>query len=274
MKKILGAIGIGLIVLAGFYLVFRFFAAKNWQTCMNGEDQTAIEACTLRIKYLPNDLVKIAALMFRSEHYQKKGLVKEALADMYALTAIIEKDGVRMSAKAMGPVYDRLVVLNSMLGNFEEALRFSDLSIKNEPGQALAYVRRASALVSLNKYSEALSDLDKADSLGYKDRTLYFLRGMSYRKLGASEQAYGNLKIAEALNNVPQEAPVLNAQLGLVCFDLKKYAEASQYLKSALAAGVPCDECPAALAASEKVLLAPPPAPPKPVKKKRGHARK
>ena len=273
MKKVLRVIGIGIGVAAVLFFVFRFFAAKNWQTCMQGEDQVAIEACTFRIKYLPNDLVKISALMFRSEHYQKKGLVKEALADMYAMVAIIEKGGVRMSARTIGPVYDRLVLLNSMLGNFEEALRFSELSIKNDPGQALSYVRRASALLSFNKYSAALSDLDKADSLGYKDRTLYFLRGMAYRGLGAYEQSYRSLKNAEALNNVPQEAPVLNAQLGLACFALKRYDEALPYLKNALAAGVPCDECPAALAAAEKALLPPPP-PPKPVKKKRGHGRK
>jgi len=80
--------------------------------------------------------------------------------------------------------------------DFFGALADAEASIALEPNVAASYVNRGAALVGLARYSEALSVLDKAITLGAgnKAQMAYYDRGLARDYLGDMRGAYFDYK--------------------------------------------------------------------------------
>ena len=70
-------------------------------------------------------------------------------------------------------------------GRFEEALGYYRAAIDADPGNALAYAGMGDALVRLERYGEALKNLDRALALGLTRDTVRTLREVALERLDA-----------------------------------------------------------------------------------------
>ncbi len=79
------------------------------------------------------------------------------------------------------------------------ALKRYSRALEYDPGYAPAYVNRAEVYLRLSKYSDALRDLDQAQTLDPRNARVYYFRGLAYKGLGDMARMQENLQRAAAL---------------------------------------------------------------------------
>jgi tetratricopeptide (TPR) repeat protein len=83
---------------------------------------------------------------------------------------------------------------------YEKSLeRFSSF-ISKDPELQIGYLSRGAANIQLERFHDAIGDLDEAEALDQKNPKVYHLRGIAYSKLGKHEEALENIDRAIAIN--------------------------------------------------------------------------
>jgi tetratricopeptide (TPR) repeat protein len=239
--------------LAAVIAIFSIYAWRNYTVCRNGEGARAIASCSMVIKYVPINSAKVTSLNCRAAQYEKISLKNEALADLAASARLVESGGGAMSGDTLAPMYGRLAILNHKLTNDADVLKYADLAVQNGSTDPDVYMVRAFLNLGLDKNAEALADLQKSESLGYKQPQLYFNYASAYRGLGNYAKAYTLLKEAEPTMLTPDDMNRFNRVMGFTCFELRHYAESIAYLKKYAASGEVCQECVSAMALAEEL---------------------
>jgi len=269
MKKIAYGIGITICVFALVLISLVIFVKKKESACRSGKDvkpMEAVEACNFIIKHVPVEMLKWSYRYSKAEHYYDAGMKKEALSELDDMLRIYESGQVpAVSEKTAVHVYALAAFYNFKAADLSKAGKYADIAIQKGSQKKEMFAIRAGSLLNDGKYQEALSDLERSGGAGYSPQGFYYHQGEFYKGIGDYEKAYASFKAAEPLITQPPVLAKLNKELGLVCFNLKRYEEALTRLKNAEAAGVKCAECPAVISEIQKAQA--PPA--KPAKKKR-----
>ncbi|HEY4078834.1 MAG TPA: hypothetical protein VGM26_18040 [Rhizomicrobium sp.] len=91
-------------------------------------------------------------------------------------------------------------LLQAAAGNNDAAIADFDASLNRNPGLAAGYMNRGTALLRVQRYTEARADFDRAISLGISDaHVAYFNRGEAQEALGNTLAAYRDYRHAQEL---------------------------------------------------------------------------
>lgn len=232
-----------LIVLAAAaagFAALRMTANTQKATCLTGEGRPAMEACSFVVKWGGGDN-KTEALFKRSRLYARQQLHERELADLEAILPAVNSAGLTPARRA--EIYAALSSAYGRGGDSEKALKYSELAVQTGGSGPAVYLALAGAYIDLGRHAEAAALLEKADGLE-KNHIYYNALAAAYSGKGDYPKAYEALKAAL---KVKAPRPVLAAtakQMGMVCFELKKYKEAELYLGYAQRSGADCPECP------------------------------
>ena len=83
---------------------------------------------------------------------------------------------------------------------YEKSLVSFSEAINKDPEFQIAYISRGAANIQLERFTDAIGDLDNAEALDQKNPKLYHLRGIAYSKLGKFEEAFQDFDKAIAIN--------------------------------------------------------------------------
>ena len=113
--------------------------------------------------------------------------------------------------------------------------------IAAQPSNPTAYSFYANALIGQAKYTNALTSIDKAISLGSKDPSVYGNRGIVNRALKKQEQAIGDFDQCLAINPSTSFCKSLGnrsrAEFGFELSQRREYAKAIEIMSPAVDAG-------------------------------------
>lgn len=137
----------------------------------------ASEIYTKIIQQQPNDTVLSVIYKHRGMAYFARSMYEQALED-FNRSAEHNPGGFR-------PHYYIAIVL-SVMGREQEAVEAFTRSLELNQFQPYVYFRRAQSYYNLEQYTEALTDLDKAVSLGYRKNEEAKLRLLIAKKLDIS----------------------------------------------------------------------------------------
>lgn len=137
----------------------------------------ASEIYTKIIQQNPNDTVLSVIYKHRGMAYFARSLYEQALED-FRKSAHYNPEGFR-------PYYYIGIVL-SVMGREQDAVEAFTRSLELNHFQPYVYFRRAQSYYNLEQYTEALNDLDKAVSLGYRKNEEAKLRLLVAKKLDMS----------------------------------------------------------------------------------------
>ena len=143
----------------------------------NGNLERASMIYTRIIEAKPNDTVLSVIYKHRGMAYFAQSQYEKALED-FRKSAESKPDGFR--------AYYYIGIVLSMMGREEETVEYFSKSLELNPYQAYVYFRRAQAYYHLGMYTDALTDLDKAVSLGYSKEDEKKLRFLIASKLDLS----------------------------------------------------------------------------------------
>ncbi len=129
------------------------------------------------IQQKPNDTVLSVIYKHRGMSYFARSLYEQALEDF--------KKSAEYSPEGFRPHYYIAIVL-SVMGREQEAVESFTRSLELNQFQPYVYFRRAQSYYNLEQYTEALADLDKAVSLGYRKNEEAKLRLLIAKKLDIS----------------------------------------------------------------------------------------
>lgn len=115
-------------------------------------------------------------------------------------------------------------VVRLRVRDYAGAIQDCDQSIQRMPGLSEAYVNRGAALLNMDRPQEALSELDKAVSMGLqKVHLAYYNRGMAKELLNDIRGAYADFRKAieiqpdfELANNQLKRFVVVGGQMRMV----------------------------------------------------------
>ena len=166
---------------------------KNYQAYYNrafiydkkGYTDLAIADYTKAIKLNP---AYIMAYHNRAFAYEKKGDYKAATAD------------ANMFLK-LAPNHHLADNISWRLGEWNYD---ADEDVKNNPGNALAYLKRGNKYLQKGELKQAIADFNEAIKLDPKNPSAYINRGWTYSKQGNSEQALTDYN--EAIKLDPKDA--------------------------------------------------------------------
>jgi tetratricopeptide (TPR) repeat protein len=146
-------------------------------------------------------LYLIPAYSQRGKYYQAIGKMSEAQADWNkALSFDLPKVDNRDLKLA---VYMERSWINQNLERYADAIVDLDTVLKLDPKNAAAYRDRGSAKTRLNRYSEALADLSAAIALDPNEGVTYFGRYSVYVSLGKYPEAL--LDVTKAIQLKPKD---------------------------------------------------------------------
>ncbi len=143
----------------------------------NGNLERASMIYTRIIEAKPNDTVLSVIYKHRGMAYFAQSQYDKALED-FRKSAESKPDSFR--------AYYYIGIVLSMMGREEETVENFSKSLELNPYQAYVYFRRAQAYYHLGMYTDALTDLDKAVSLGYNKEDEKKLRLLIASKLDLS----------------------------------------------------------------------------------------
>ncbi len=111
-------------------------------------------------------------------------------------------------------------------GAFQESRHFADLAVASNPNYASAYLIRATVLIRLDQYPEALKDLDTAFKLdpNLKDAYAHKNRSLCLIEAGNLPHALSEMKIAVAQNQHPDGH--MYKLLGEIYYQLNRFDDA------------------------------------------------
>jgi tetratricopeptide (TPR) repeat protein len=102
-----------------------------------------------------------------------------------------------MSVRDRAATYINRSVVRLRVHDWSGALGDTDLAITRVSNIGEAYVNRGAALINLNRTKEALTDLDKAISIGLdKVHLAYYNRGLAKEKMNDTRGAYADYRKA------------------------------------------------------------------------------
>jgi tetratricopeptide (TPR) repeat protein len=102
-----------------------------------------------------------------------------------------------MSVRDRAATYINRSVVRLRVHDWPGALGDSDLAIARFPGMGEAFVNRGAALLNLNRPQDALTDLNKAITIGLdKVHLAYYNRGLAKEKLNDPRGAFADYKKA------------------------------------------------------------------------------
>ncbi len=140
----------------------------------NGNLERASMIYTRIIEAKPNDTVLSVIYKHRGMAYFAQSQYDKALED-FRKSAESKPDSFR--------AYYYIGIVLSMMGREEETVENFSKSLELNPYQDYVYFSRAQAYYHLEMYTDALADLDKAVSLGYKREDEQRLRFLIAQKL-------------------------------------------------------------------------------------------
>jgi len=102
-----------------------------------------------------------------------------------------------MSVRDRAATYINRSVVRLRVHDWSGALGDTDLAITRVSNIGEAYVNRGAALINLNRTKEALTDLDKAITIGLdKVHLAYYNRGLAKEKMNDTRGAYADYRKA------------------------------------------------------------------------------
>lgn len=232
-----------LAVLAGLaFGLIRVRAGTAKTDCFSGTGDDAVSACSFLINW-PVGGDKDEALYRRSRLYSASSDWKAEKAD---LQRILSGGMAGLAKGRQAQVYTALAAVSARLQDEASVVKYSRLAVDSGSSDPGIYLAVADAFLDGKQYSQAADILLKAPiPADQKDHPYYDALAAAYSGMGNYAGAYEAL--GTALRNVKAPRPVLAAtakQMGLVCFELKRYDEAKLYLGYAVKAGADCPECP------------------------------
>ena len=252
MKKILvrAGIGAGVLVLAG--LILLMLVRKRSAECREGQGSVAIEACTFMINHFPDD-VALPYLDLRRGHYAVAGAKQAELDDLKRMISLLENARITFTDPYKASVYEKAAEAYAKNSDKAGSLAAAEKAIALGSKNGAVYMMRGLARLETEKYADAVTDLKAAEGLGYNQLQLYMALGSAYLGARDYDNAYAMLKKSEALAAAPQDVSMVNRQLGMTSFELKRYQEALDHMTKALLTG-PCPDCSAVIKMSQEFL--------------------
>lgn len=150
-----------------------------------GKDEKAIVSFTNAISRNPKSR---SALFNRGSLHRKLGQYDEAIEDFSEVLKLRRNDSFTFTARAIAYVKK---------GDYESALSDYDNAIKKDANNSRAYSLRGKLKVEyMDLKVEGLKDCTKAIELTPRSASAYFYRGTTLEKLGMTEQAIIDYKMA------------------------------------------------------------------------------
>ncbi len=224
------------------FALLHIWAGFDRTSCLSGTGDSAVSACSFLIN-LPLGGDKAEALYRRSRLYSADSDWKDERAD---LERILSGGVAGLPKERQAQIYTALAAVSSRLQDKASVVKYSELAVDSGASDPGIYLAVADAFIDGKQYDRAVDILLKAPiPAGQKTHPYYDALAAAYSGMGNYAGAYEAL--GTALRNVKAPRPVLAAtakQMGLVCYELKRYDEAKLYLGYAVKAGVDCPECP------------------------------
>ncbi len=224
------------------FALLRIWAGFDRTSCFSGTGDSAVSACSFLINW-PVGGDKAEALYRRSRLYSAGSDWKDEKAD---LERIVSGGAAGLARERRAQVYTALAAVSARLQDEASVVKYSELAVDSGSADPGIYLAVADAFIDGKQYARAADVLLKAPiPAGQKTHPYYDALAAAYSGMGNYAGAYEALDTA--LRSVKAPRPVLAAtakQMGLVCFELKRYDEAKLYLGYAVKAGADCPECP------------------------------
>ena len=121
------------------------------------------------------------------------------------------------------------------LGDYEKALKHYEKSCDNDMITDGMFTEIAECYIKLEKYYEANMVLDKA--VKNKEKGVWHLRGLIYRKLGSDAQALRSFR--KSLEVEPELALLASYEIGKIYYQRHELKKAQQYFQDSWSGGYP-----------------------------------
>lgn len=251
MKKAIKPLITVLLLAAVAYVGGNIFVGSKKTGCFGSKGKPAVDACSFLVKW-QTGRNKADALYRRSRLYAEGSVWDKELADLEAIVAM--KDAA-LPKERMAYVYVGLAAASARNGDEAGALKNAELAVKEGITDPGVFLSLAGAYIEGKQYRAAVALLESAPIPdGEKGHPYYNAIAAAYSGTGDYAKAYYALK--KGLE-VKAPRPVLAAtakQMGLVCFELKRYKEAETYLGYVMRVGGDCPECPLLLTTIKESL--------------------
>ncbi len=119
------------------------------------------------------------------------------------------------------------------LGDYEKALKHFEKSYDNDMVSNDMFTEIAECYIKLEKYQEANMVLDKA--VKNKEKGVWHLRGLIYRKLGSDAQALRSFR--KSLEVEPELALLASHEIGKIYYQRHELKKAAQYFQDSWSGG-------------------------------------
>jgi tetratricopeptide (TPR) repeat protein len=154
------------------------------------------------------------------------------------------KDTAGLSNDRMAQVFTALAAVSAQKEDYASVVKYSELAVKAGSSDPGIYMSVAGSYIEAKDYAKAVQLLETAPIPAEEKKHQYYTAlAAAYAGMENYGKAYTTLKTGLT---VKAPRPVLAAtakQMGLVCFELKRYKEAKMYLGYTLRAGGDCPEC-------------------------------
>lgn len=252
MKKLLVRIGIGLGALVLAALILLMLVRKRSAECREGQGSVAIEACTFMINNFPDDMA-LPYVDLRRGHYAVAGAKQAELNDLKRLIGMVENAKITLADPYKASVYEKAAEAFAKNADKPSSLAAAEKAIQLGSKNGAVYMMRGLSRLETEKYADAVADFKTAEGLGYNQLQLYMNLGSAYLGAADYENAYQVFLKSEGMAAAPQDIGMINRQLGLTSFELKRYDEALKHMTEALLAG-PCPDCSAVIKMSQDFI--------------------
>jgi tetratricopeptide (TPR) repeat protein len=129
----------------------------------------------------------------------------------------------------------------AQIERYEEALADLDHALELDPDNASALVNRGTTYAQMKRYDEALADLDRAVEIDPDYVTGFLSRGRVHRQIEEYELALADLERAISLDSEYEHEGW--KEIGLALMALQKYENGAEAICRALEAEPACVEC-------------------------------
>lgn len=241
MKKAIKPLVTIILIAAVAFVGVNLLLSSKTTACFGSKGKPAVDACSFLIKW-KSGAEKGEALYRRSRLYAEGSVWDKEQAD---LESIVSMQGAGLSRERMAYVYVGLAAAYGRKGDEAGALKNAELAVQQGITDPGVFLSLAGAYIEAKQYRSAVALLESAPIPdAEKGHPYYNALAAAYGGGGDYAKAYYALK--KGLE-IKAPRPVLAAtakQMGLVCFELKRYKEAETYLGYVVRVGGDCPECP------------------------------
>jgi tetratricopeptide (TPR) repeat protein len=142
----------------------------------------------------------------------KLPLVHELLGELYTYKSRIPESIAEFQKElAINPAnaatYYKLADAYSRIQKYDDAQRLLQRSIRLDPTSTTPFILMGKVLEKKGEYDLALTALQRAATMDPNNPMTHYLLGQAYRNVGKKEQAEGELKLSEELQNKQNSHP-------------------------------------------------------------------